>query len=230
MNSHLNGPLLRQRRIDASLSRQQAATLLSVGAPTLSRIEAGDTDAQRALSVGALLNLAKALGCTPTDLFLANAQETSSPTTDSTTVAVCPEVLIGLLHEMTTQVSIKDLASAFGTTNAAVRAAAEQANQRLNETGLRIAHRADMYFIAPTRAAEVTRRRATMERTTASRTGIDNGTARVLQQVLDGRLANGRLSANTQASLGLLARLGMVTITERQPEPTEPVRYALDIP
>lgn len=226
MTTHLNGALLRQRRIEAALSLRQTATLLSVGAPTLARIESGDTDAERALSVGALLNLANALGCAPADLF-------HDPTTRANVAdggAVDPEVLIGVLRESPTQVSLKDLATAFGTTTADIRAAADAATERLDGTGLRIGKRHDMFFIASTRTTDVAERFTALERTTAARSGINNGAARVLQQVLAGHLVNGRRSTYTHSALALLDRLGMIALTEQGPTPSDAVKYALDVP
>lgn len=227
MKTHINGPLLRQRRIEAALSLRQAATLLSVGAPTLARIESNDSDAERALSVGALLNLADALGCTPADLF---HDPTAQAVEEAGSSAVNPEVLIGVLQASPKQVSLKDLAIAFGTTTADIRAAADAAAERLSGTGLRVGRRNDMLFIASTRNTDVARRMTVLERTTSARSGIDNGAARVLQQVLAGRLNNGRRSAYTQSALALLDRLGMVTTTDQGPTPSDAVKYALDVP
>ena len=125
MTAHINGPLLRQRRIEAALSLQQAATILGVGTPTLNRIESGDTAAQRAISVGSLLRLAEELGSTPTDLFHTATSEVAAPTKAS---AIEPEILIGVLRESTTQVSIHDLAATFSTSNTSIRAAVERAS------------------------------------------------------------------------------------------------------
>jgi hypothetical protein len=87
-----------------------------------------------------------------------------------------------------------------------------------------------MYFLAVTRQADVDDRLTTLTRTTAARTGLDNGTARTLKRVLDGRLANGGRSVNTRTTLGLLARLGMISSTERGPMPSPAVKSALDVP
>lgn len=226
MTATLNGPLIRRRRIEASVGLHHAAFILGVGTPTLSRIESGDTPAMRSLSVAGLLRLAEAIGCSPTDLFL----DPTPPIEPSTNGTVDPELLIGVLHESPTQVSIKDLASAFAVKNADIRAAAQRAQERLAETGLRVGHRDDKFFLTPTRQTDVTDRLTLLQRTTIGRFGISNGQARVLRQVLDGKLTTGRKSTYTQNALLLLTRIGMLTTTEAGHTPSEALTYALDVP
>jgi transcriptional regulator with XRE-family HTH domain len=225
MTARLNGSTLHQRRIAASISLNHAADILGVGILTLQRIESGDTDAARAISVDRLLHYADTLGCAPADLF----ETTTNAATEPTDEAIDPQLLIALLQEHRTQVATKDLATLFNTSNTNIRTAAEQAEHLLSNTGLRLGRTEDRYFLTATRQEETQTLVTALGTATTARAGIDNGRARILKKVLDGQLGHGRQSTYTKTSLVLLTRLGMITTNGRHYAPSEALIYALDV-
>lgn len=244
MTTSLNGPLIKQRRIAASLSHQHAADLLGVGSVLLTRIERGD-EVHRTVSVVGLLALAEAIGCTPSELFLDDRQhgvhpndkadeadEEASAQSDTARPAVTPELLIGVLRETSGQIALNHLADAFECRNDDVRTAVTQAQILLEGTGLRVGTRDYHYFLTPTEQVEVTAVRNRIETAAASRQGMDNGQARILAQVIDGRLQGGRRSVYTNSMLAYLTRLGILETNTRGSgyQPSEALAFALDVP
>lgn len=241
MTTSLNGPLIKQRRIAASLSHQHAANLLGVGPVLLTRIERGDA-VHRTVSVVGLLALAEAIGCTPSELFLVDrqqgvhandeAEEAASAPSDTARPAVTPELLIGVLRETSGQIPLNHLADAFECRNDDIRTAAAQAQILLERTGLRVGTRDYHYFLTSTEQVEVTAVRNRIDTATAARQGMDNGQARILTQVIDGRLQGGRRSTYTNSMLTHLTRLGILdaTTSGNGYQPSEALAYALDVP
>lgn len=240
MTIGLNGPLIKQRRIEASLSHQHAADLLGVGSVLLSRIERGD-EVHRNVSVFGLLALADAIGCAPSELFLDHRHHAAPATvepdhrapvdTSATPSTVTPELLIGVLRETSGQIALKDLADAFECRNNDIRAAVSQSQDLLEGSGLRIGTRDFHYFLTSTQHMEVIALRNRIDAAASSRQGMDNGQARILTQVLDGGLQGGRRSVYTNSMLAYLTRLGILTASETGTGylPSEALTYALDV-
>lgn len=235
MTASLNGPLIKQRRIEASLGHKHAADILGVGPVLLTRIESGD-DVHRTVSVVGLLALAEAIGCTPSELFLDDS-DTVTPIDDSdegdsaARSQVTPQLLLGVLREATSQLNFKDLAAAFNCTYTDIRTAADQAQTLLKGTGLRIGTRDYQIFLTSTQQGEVTNLRNRIDTTAAARQGMDNGQARILAQVIAGRLQSGRRSVYTNSMLAYLTRLGILAPNKSGNgyRPSEALTYALDV-
>lgn len=232
MTATLNGPLLRELRVQAAVAIDYAAQILRVGKPTLARIESGDTVVARTLTLGGLLDLADLIDCDLADLFTtpASTDNLSARTRTLSGDHVDPQMLIALLHEADNQVSAQDLRTVFGCKSAALRSAAQHAKQLLDGTGLRLIERDDKLVLAPTNQAAAKEAAASLARTHIARLGLDNGQARVLRKVLNGQLKSGRKSTYTRGALGFLSRLGMLTSVKDSPIPSEALLYALDVP
>jgi transcriptional regulator with XRE-family HTH domain len=231
--SNLNGDAIRQQRIEARLSLTVASDLLGVRRAVLQRIEAGDPDGVRQVTVTGLIHFAAAVDCSPGDLFTRHAVRDSVAVADGNATqseeADAATVLAGFLLAKGKQVSVRDIGKAIGWSRRKVVSAKIELAPRLLGTGIRIAERGDMLWLSPTERPDVDRAVAEHTKDHLDRRGINDGVARVLGQILDGsRGPSGNQSVFTRSAVSTLTSLGALDQTGTSPTPSAALLYALD--
>jgi hypothetical protein len=123
------------------------------------------------------------------------------------------------------------LVDAFGWTSKDLRRVARAANHSLRGTGLHV-HIANSGLALHAEEMPVRKVIASVERLRARDDSMDNGTARVLYEVVTGSIAQGQIEKGYGPRLGYLSNQGMVHVGrpgEKFIVPSEDVAVAFDV-
>lgn len=218
----LNAALIVSRRLELSLSQRQLADLSDLSAPTIGRIEAGESAPD--LSLGNLHRLAEALALEPWELL-------RSTTTSETIVGHDDARVEAILVEAGRLVRKEEIADAMEWDLARTNAAIDALGDRLEGTGLRLHRHAEGSVAvrpAPIGLTEVERERAA--RAARQHRGLNRRTARLLSvAAATGEISRRDLSnANDQrVACGELMNAGVLIDTPKSIALSDEARYSL---
>ena len=226
----LDATLIRRRRFDLGLSERAVAKPLGVASSMIARIEDGTN--HKDLPLGLLTRLADVLAVPLPALIL---EDDSSPVDPAEASGgghhdeshEDDAARVGaLLYATETLTPIGAVCDALDWTRTRTRAALNALDAQLRPAGLcvhelkgevRIQRRAD--------SAEVDALKQLLRRHQARR-GLNLGEARVLADLLAGRLDTSKLSNPNQVALARLSNAGLVDL-ENEPDLSEDVRCSL---
>lgn len=213
----LNGPFVRTRRQDLSLSQRQLAEAVGVSTTVIASLEAGTN--HESLSVGLVAKLAKALAVEVHDLF-ARAVPRKTMDTHPHTPSVG-----ALLAETPSLIAVDAIAEALGITLPETNGALADLERRLPAVGMMLHRLNGDVAIRPQATIDPDVRKHLIRKHHARR-GLTLTEARVLYRVAQGGVDEGKLSNPDGVALNRLRRAGLVTDDVR-PELSEDVAAGL---
>jgi len=202
----LNGPFVRTRRQDLSLSQRQLAEAVGVSTTVIASLEAGTN--HESLSVGLVAKLARALAVEVHDLFAGAVSEWPMDTHPHT-----PSVG-ALLAETPSLIAVDAIAEALDITLPEANGALVDLERRLPAVGMMLHRLNGDVAIRPQATIDPDVRKHLIRKHHARR-GLTLTEARVLYRVAQGEVDEGKLSNPDRVALNRLRRAGLVSDSGR---------------
>lgn len=220
-NALIDGGKVAELRRLAGLSQRALARLLAVAPMTMRRIEEGGGHGD--LTMRFVDRLAKQLG---TDVASLLPEPTEiEPAGDDVAVEAA-------LADVGRYVSLDELGRALGWSSQRAERALQALEARLATTGTMVKRKRVEYTLGPRRTAITEAQYEALQRVSINRWGLHLGTARVLRDVIDGRVG-GDWERNAPAwkplALGALLKHRLVSMDGQQALASPAVRFSLDI-
>lgn len=217
----LNGAVIRRRRFELGLSERSLAKPLGVSSATIARIEDGTN--HKDLPLGLVVRMADELGLSLGDVLLVEEPDDAhSPENMSNDAAR----LGALLWETSTATPLSAITEVLGWTLEHARDAIKALDALLRPAGLRVQMRnSEVRLERRLDAAGELEVKALLRRHQARR-GLGLSEARVLADLLAGRLDTTKLSNPNQVALARLANAGLVEL-EDEPRVSEDLDFGL---
>lgn len=198
----LDTALIRARRLQLQMSERDVASAIGRSEIVVRKLEAGENHEQQTL--GALVRLAEALALEPAELFSNRSSAGDGHGND--------EVMIeAALATLARGLSAETLSRALGSPLPQVLSALERLRDRRRATGVRVHQRAGRWRLVPNEQVLGTHRLRELEREHLGRERLTLSQARVLKQLVDGRIDSTWVNAagiDDRNALFRLRRLG----------------------
>jgi transcriptional regulator with XRE-family HTH domain len=217
----LNGALVTERRLDLGYSESRLARLLAVGAPVIKRLEAGENHGD--LTWQTICRLCEVLAIDPAGLAAGPVREPAAATPDDVAVEAA-------LAQAGRRLTGQELARGLKWPLERVQSAIDRLRRRLEQTGVRLNYNGGRYSLWPAAGILTSDQVEGIERAYVENAHITTHEARVLRQVIDGRVDDVWLTRATAAQKPVLARLLRLGWIERRGTrflPTEAARHSL---
>ena len=235
MNTYLNGALLRHLRTEHRVPANDLARLLGIGSAALARIETNDPTASASVTIRGLTNLANTFDIDPRQLITQprrphpqNPHPNRAPAANQSQDND-PHLLAGLLLKIKTQARLRELAGALNWSVPRTLTATITLTDQLGDTGLTVTQRGDLIQLSATLTGDAETAHVRIQTASIHTNGMSPATARTLYRVHQGCYRrSGRTSANTRATLSMLAHLGALDL-QQGVKPSAALRYALDV-
>lgn len=222
----VNGGRIRSRLLDLEISERDLARQTDIGQSAIRGL-LRNSHAHTSLTIAQVQALAREVGLTVAEVLTPDEDITDEPA-DSDDMT---RRLIAVLLQDKRIIAWDHLVDAFQSTRKDLRRAATAANQSLRGTGLRV-HIANSGLALRAEETPVREVIATVERLRARADSMDNGTARVLYDVVTGSIAQGQIKKGYGPRLGYLHNQGMVHVGRPGGKfivPSEDVAFAFDV-
>lgn len=223
--TYVNGQRVRARLLELEMSERDLSRQTGVGQSAIRRL-LRHNETHTSLTVAQLQALAREVGLTVAELLTPD-----EPAEEPRNGTEMTQRLISLLLQDKRLIPYDHLAEAFACTTREMRKVAENANEALTRTGLRI-HVSNNGLALRAEEREIADAVATVERLRARDDSMDNGTARVLHQVVTGRISQAQIRKGYGPRLARLHKQGMVEVGragQKFISTTEDVLFAFDV-
>lgn len=222
----VNGDRIRSRLLALGMTERDLSRQTGIGQSAIRGL-LRECQTHTSLTIAQLQSLAREVGLTVAEVLTPDEKPVDTPVTHD---EKAQRLISVLLHERRA-IAWDHVVDAFGWTSKELRHAAKAADAVLRGTGLRV-HIASNGLSLRAVEQPVSEVIASIERLRARDDSMDNGTARVLFEVVTGTIAQRQIRKGYAPRLGYLKNQRMVHVGrpgEKFIIPSEDVAFAFDV-